>query len=136
MWHDDAWKRITDPRQRMLAFLELFGDELLDWARQVSKWHQDQSTLIIKFETLLGDYGAANQQAAVVALGAHVDKSITTKEAEKLLGTVLNQPTKTWSGKRTDLADYWSEDCETFFVAHGGLELNERLSYSSLLMSQ
>lgn len=129
--HDDAWKDIADPRQKMVAFLELFGDELLDWACIVSKWHQDQDTLMIKFETLLGDYGAANQQAAVVAIGSHVGKSITAKEVEEFLGAVLNQPTKTWSGRRTDLADYWSDNCEEFFIAVGGLELNERLGYSS-----
>ena len=125
----DDWKKISDPRQRMKTFLYFFAEDLLKLANYVAGWLNDLDILLVKFEDLQGDNGKSIQLEQIINIADHVRKPIKTIEAQEILESVLNKPTKTWSGKRSILDDYWSEECEAIFRARGGLEINSKLGY-------
>lgn len=129
MAHGGDWKQIEDPRRRMHAFLELYAGELLSWARSILGWQDDAATLRVRFEDLLGDSGRQVQSDLVCRLADHVGVRFSAEQVPGLLASVLNRPTKTWSGKRSALGDWWDGHCEAVFQEHGGVALNESLGY-------
>lgn len=129
MGHDTKWKEIGEPKRRMRTFLEIYAQELLTWARQVAGWSDDSATLQVRFECLLGDEGESAQLALIREIAAHLTIEFSDHEAAELIKLVLNRPTKTWSGKRSTLQEYWDQDCEAIFSANGGQELNDQLGY-------
>lgn len=127
--HPTDWKAIPDRRERMRAFLEYFGAELLHWAESIAGWTEAEDTLLVRFEVLLGDHGTEAQHALLRELAEQLSLELDSQDFDALLATTLNTPTKTWSGSRTCLDDYWSDECESYFSEHGGLKLNQSLSY-------
>jgi hypothetical protein len=125
----DGWKKISDPRQRMAAFLHLFAEDLLTLANHVAGWLNDHEILVVKFEDMQGDNGESIQLEQIINIAVHIGKPLKKPEAQALLESVINKPTKTWSGKRSVLDDYWNDECEAIFIAHGGFEINSKLGY-------
>lgn len=81
------------------------------------------------FEVLSGDNGTASQRDLVVSLAHFVGIPIKEEQADAALMAVIGKETKTWSGKRSTLEEYWSSESEQWFVKAGGRELNRLLGY-------
>jgi hypothetical protein len=123
---DWAWKRIEEPRVRLVEFLHDRGPELLRWFGSMADWDCQGGVLRIRFEDLTRP---SRKHAQAVAEKAGVD--VSPHRATEALKRVLGQSTKTWSGGISDTAAYWSEAAEVLFRELGGIELNERLGYGS-----
>lgn len=128
--HSNDWKNIKNPRLKMRAFLDIYLDELFALARRVSEWKADSEILKVHFEDLLGDNGSQAQTAQVMQIAKHLNRPLPVNDVPKLITSVVNQPTKTWSGKRSSLDDYWSDSCESIFIEKGGNLINAELGYS------
>lgn len=128
--HGSDWKVIEDPKTRMRAFLEIYAEELLTWTRRVSAWLDDPGLLRVPFECVVGDMGQTAQKRLMIEVATHINLPLSEEQAGQLISGVLNRPTKTWSGQRSSLDEYWDESCEKIFVELGGVELNSLLRYS------
>lgn len=128
--HGQEWKSIQDKKDRMYCFLSLFIEELLSWSKEIIGWVEYSKVQQIKFEDLLGDFGYERQISVVEHILDYVGLEKDRGTAEVILKDVINKPTKTWSGKRSDLSEYWSDRCEDIFISFKGSELNEALGYN------
>jgi hypothetical protein len=129
--HGEKWKSIEDKKDRMYFFLSLFIEELLSWSKEIIGWIGYSKVQQIRFEELLGDFGYEKQIDVVERILNHIGLEKDRETAKMILKDVINKPTKTWSGKRSDLSEYWSNQCEELFLSFGGNEINKILGYST-----
>ncbi|GAB4110424.1 MAG: hypothetical protein Kow001_11240 [Acidobacteriota bacterium] len=123
---DWAWKRIEDPRVRLLEFLHDRGPELLRWFESIADWNSQTGILSIRFEDLVR---GSRKHAQVLAAKAGIE--VSRHRASEVLNQVLCRATKTWSGGISQATTYWSEAAEGLFRELRGPELNRRLGYAS-----
>jgi len=121
------WKSIEDNQQKMLAFLRESGPSLIGWFDAIAGWNTYQDALILQFEVLTGGGGTAADLAYRVAQETGVGLSV--QQAADMLNKVMGQSTTTWSGKLSELNEFWSDEAEDLFRTIGGVELNQRLGY-------
>jgi hypothetical protein len=124
-----AWKNEPDDKKRMEKFLELYAPITIRAHADIAGWVTDKKTLPVKYETLCGDEGEDAQLQLVKKIAAHVDVSLTDDQARNLISKVVGGGSRTWSGKRSDVNQYWSERTEQIFQKNGGQRLNARLGY-------
>ncbi|HRR55417.1 MAG TPA: hypothetical protein P5568_02700 [Acidobacteriota bacterium] len=125
---DWTWKGIKDPKFRLLEFLYCCGSQLISWYESISPWSFQPGVLTISFECIVGADPETVQRLAMQA-GA----DMPPQRAVRLLRDVLEKPTKTWSGRISKLAEYWSREAEELFQRLGGAKLNQRLGYPAHL---
>jgi hypothetical protein len=121
------WKSIEDNQQKTLAFLHENGSGLIGWFDAIAGWINCPDVLTVKFEELTADGVTAADLAFRVAKKAGV--TLPIQQAGEMLNKVIMTPTKTWSGKHSELNEFWSDEAEALFRAIGGVGLNQRLGY-------
>jgi hypothetical protein len=114
-----AWINEPYGPDRTLAFLKVFGAELLDLFAAMLPWAAQKGVLACPFETLIGDDGDAARDALVKQLLATA--GVEDQDPSLLLRRTLNQRTLTFSGERTRLDGVWNTPCEDTFIELGGL---------------
>jgi hypothetical protein len=124
-----AWRQEKEPHLRMERFLHFYTPTLMSFYRYICGWKKHRMPLAVCFETLCGDCGAEAQLGLVRKMGAHVGVELSDAAAQALLLAVMGRETKTWSGGRSVVEDYWNDNCEKIFEAAGGVELDRFLGY-------
>ena len=127
--HDQSWKEIRDRKSKMKVFMEIFADDLIEWYSSIADWSDEEDILVVKFENLMGDRGFDNQLEQIMNISKKVGINIDVNTAKEVLQSVLNKPTKTWSGRRSSIEEYWSERCEVILLKNGGDIINSKLGY-------
>lgn len=124
------WLALADGPERTVAALRDFGPTHVDMCRAVLGWHGREGVLAIRFEDLWGDKGRLRQHRVVAEVAGHAGvPSLSDDDIEAVLEKTLKQKNKTWSGERTDLSKWWSDEAEDIFVSLGGQELNDLMGY-------
>lgn len=124
-----SWIRAEDGPARMAAFLDAYRWYYDDWVAPMLDWQWQRQALPVRFESLLGDFGATDQHQTLTAICRHIGVDSSTINFEAVFSAALSTSTITWSGNRTRRDRYWSPEVESRFQAYGGLDLNRRLGY-------
>lgn len=120
------WLQIDDPKEQVVAFLHCEGFQHVETIRSMSGWISESDVPCFKFEDLLGAKGDISEW---VRLANCAGVKLTDNAARRIVTKVVGHPTKTWSGDRTNLDQYWSDRAERLFRRLGGPNLNMRLGY-------
>ena len=100
---------------------------LISDARKQISWLK-QEVLPVRFEDFYGDNGKSAQIRIIKdmssLLGIEFDGN-----CDELLQTVIGSRTQTWSGKRSELTNFWDEKVESLFDDMGGVAVNRALGY-------
>ena len=124
--HESQWIKEQGPR-RLLCFLESYG-WFIKSAEPLIPWRESSLSVTLRYEDIIGDFGLEAQRQALDCLCRQLGVSFPA-QPYKLLQSLLNSPTLTWSGHRTNRSFYWSDEAEEQFVRLGGAALNASLSY-------
>lgn len=128
-FEDNSWRQIEDGKERMEYFARHRAMYFFDLSRKYAGWIEHSHILPVAYETLMGDFGEAQQLEAVRAIAAKIDVDIDKAKAKTILAESIGKPTKTWMGARTEIERYWSPECERHFIEAGGLALNDAFGY-------
>ncbi len=128
--HGKEWKAIPCKKDRMYHFLNLFIQELMEWVKGIVGWMDHHEIEVLKYEDLMGDYGHDKQVAAYKRILNYIGIESHCKTPEIIINNTINKPTKTWSGKRSDQIEYWSDRCEDIFLKFDGAKFNQFLGYT------
>lgn len=123
-----AWKTIEDHRHKLVGFLSECGEGLMSWYSGIAGWRDFSGVKAVQFEHMLKDDLRAD---VALEIANQCGLRISKDAAREAIESVINQPTKTWSGLNSNLNDYWSEAAEEIFISIGGVELNKRLGYAA-----
>ena len=123
------WTKIENDKERMVQFLELEVDWLMNWLRNMSLWVDKANVCQIRFEDFAGDYGEAKRDDIVKQAMKYLGANISDEAVKKAIMKTEGKSTLTWSGGRSSLEKYWSKQAERIFIKNGGVELNKSLGY-------
>ena len=129
------WKQIAEPRARMAAFLELYGPRVIAYMGSVAPWRTSGQVCPVRYETLMGDDGEEARFALVQKIATAVGIEPEPALVEQALSRAIGAETKTWSGARSRLEEFWDGHCEAIYERLGGEELNTLLGYQESLPS-
>ena len=124
------WKAVENQKARMAAFARIYFPNYLGYMAGVVPWITAAGIAKVRFETIVGD-DTPGQQEAAIALGTAVGSDVEEGRRLDLLKSCIGAPTKTWSGSRSSVEQYWSDEVEAMFEAGGGSMLNATLGYAS-----
>ncbi len=124
------WVEIPYGPERLVRYLQTLGRAYIKLVAGVCPWLDEPDLHIVRFESLMGDYGERKAAAAVKGLSAHIGLQ-KPPAWNRIRGQILGQPTKTWSGQRSRRDGLWTADAESAFVELGGVELNTAIGYTS-----
>lgn len=124
----EIWSAIDDGKQKFLKYLEHSGHEFFNIARPMIAWLDEKNVEKICFEKLCGDAGSAVQNDEITRIFDYLGVS-RQFSFDELVQKVFGANTLTWSGKRSDRTEYWSEDAQGLFMEYGGDRLNLLLGY-------
>ncbi len=120
-----AWIAEAAGSNRMVAFLETFGPELIGLFAGILAWLDQPGVMSCRFETLMGDDGIAARDALIARLLAISGAKVADPAA--LADRAINQDTLTFSGQRSCLEGIWDDRCEARFASCGGLAADKSL---------
>lgn len=125
----DGWGEWEDGPQKMQRYAELHAGEFFSMVQPMLGWFEKDGVLNVSYEELMGDFGPdrRDQRAREIAefVGAH------RFDAAEVLSEVIGQETLTFSGSRSRLEDYWSDQVEAIFEEHDGPGLHRALRYKA-----
>jgi len=124
-----TWIRSPDGPERLARFLEEYHWYYDKWVKPVTAWKGQAGSLPVRYESLLGDYGQADQHETLRSICIHLGVDVNSVDLHGVLDAVLNKSTMTWSGQRSEIEKYWSREVEDLFIRFGGFDLNRRLGY-------
>lgn len=125
---DAPWRGLQPSPEQALLFVDQMGAQLFrDEYIPMTDWIDDREAFVVSFEELQGDFGARRRTARMGELRRFL--GLEPRPGPAFDKAVLGASTKTWSGGRTDLSVYWSEEVRERLVALGLNELNARLGY-------
>lgn len=119
-----AWYSLTDPKQRMVGFLEAFGEMFLEQLyRPMIGWLGFEDVLTVRFEDLTGATEQSLPTIDTIAsfIGAQ------SYNAEDVLRAGLSTDTITKSPRHSSLDHFWSDEAEQWFTNEGCHMLNTQL---------
>ena len=90
-------------------------------------WQLEPGTLMVRFDELVGDAGANVQAGVAEAIAAHL--GVQGVDPATALRSCIGSPTLTYSGGRTHVNEFWSDEVEQLFQELGGGEINRLLGY-------
>jgi hypothetical protein len=93
-------------------------------------WRNEPNALALKYEEIVGDYGRDVQLAAMRRLGDFLGVQYSVERLTDIANTVVGLPTVTKTDRRTQAAEYWSDEVEELFQRLGLAELNRQLGYN------
>ena len=123
--------QITDAGERMLGYLRASGADIAAYASKMAAWLRQDRVLVLRYEDMLGDAGPARQSQLIAEICRHVGLATDDLDPSSIVRATLQQPTRTSSGSRSSLEDYWSPEAEELFASIGGLEINRQFGYAS-----
>ncbi len=127
---DDSWKRIEDERKRMAEFLRRWGEEIISGShRPLIGWKSHHAAYTLRFEEALGDFGTEKSMACIGGMLAHAGVRLQDDQVRAILQQAIGSETQTYSGARSTLDPYWSDEAEQLFRQFGGQEVNEAFGY-------
>jgi hypothetical protein len=125
------WKNQEDSSAKLVAYLEDVGVSLLtSRCYPLMDWSRDPDSFHIRFEDISGDYGRESQLACIGGLFAHFGLDEAVPRTAEIIDLVLNKPTLTWSGRRSNWQSVWSPEAERIFQSVGGPSLNSFLGFA------
>jgi len=123
-----AWIHEPSGQDRMRAFLETMGGQLINDFEKIQPWWNTPGTIVVRFEQLLGDLGRDEQLSTVRAIIAALDLS-SRFDPERILSRSLFQQTLTYSGARSQHKEFWSPKVDDIFKQLGGDRINAAMGY-------
>ncbi len=127
-----TWVTLPEGPDRVTAFLDQWGAELIGQTRRVVGWMNDPDILLVRFEALMGDAGPSAQRQALQSIARHVGASPSRDVVSLFSQDVVGKPTKTYSGARSFASRYWNEQVERHFIRLGGGDLQHTLGYPEI----
>ncbi len=124
-----TWTTLSEGPDRLGAFLDQWGAELVPFMRGVLGWMNEPDVLVVRFEELMGDMGLGAQRQTLEAITQHVGVSTSQDIVSLFAREVVGTPTKTYSGARSESSRFWDERVEMRFVQLGGDALQRELGY-------
>jgi hypothetical protein len=126
------WMTMSEGPDRLQAFLDQWGADLIPYMRGVLGWMKEPDVLVVRFEELMGDMGPGIQRRTLEAIAQQVGVSTSQDLVSLFARDVVGKPTKTYSGARSETRRYWDEQVEMRFVRLGGDALQRDLGYSEV----
>jgi Sulfotransferase domain len=120
----DGWERLPDCPDKMQFFMERYGASYLGTFATMRDWIVQPGVLSISFEEIQGDFGPAVQASAVERMLDFMGLRVPSDQIGRVLAQCLGKETLTFSGKRSNHRDVWSDKVEDLFQQHGGGDLN------------
>lgn len=113
----------TLTRESLISFLDSLGESYFAMASAAAHWITYPDAVKISFETLMGDHGQEQLDSVLreLAQSLGLDGIETLRFA---LSTTRGQSTKTYSGDRTLIEEYWSQEAEQIFIEKGLYNIN------------
>ena len=97
----------------------------------------DSNVQKIIFEDLLGDNGKNKQINSLRILVESVGVDFRSKDfCDIFKNKCLSAQTRTYSGRRSEMADFCSDQAESIFVSNGGLDMERKLDSAMTAESQ
>ena len=124
-----TWMTLPQGPDRLMAFLDQWGGDLIRQTHGVLGWMNDPDILLVRFEVLMGDAGPSAQRQALESIARHVGVGPSRDVVSLFLHDVVGKPTKTYSGARSFATRYWNDQVERHFVRLGGGDLQHALGY-------
>lgn len=118
------WKEIPDSKERMYNFMCLYSKNLIPWLNGMTKWRAMNDIFTINYETMIGDFGREKRISSFMALASFIGLTLDENGIEHALAAATGKPTKTWSGGRSVVSEFWDERSEELFRKFGGPEVN------------
>jgi hypothetical protein len=122
---------LPDGPERVLLALDsaVTRDWYLPLCRAMVGWLAQPGALLVRFETLAGDDGPDAQEGLVCRIAEHLGLATSREESRAAGRDSLNQPTLTYSGRRSSLDTYWNDAVEARFQVVGGPDINRLFGY-------
>jgi hypothetical protein len=125
-----AWWRDREGPDLFAAYLAARADIFLNTrVLPLANWFRKEGAITFRFEELAGDEGPAGQRRCVETICAKLGLDPPGDILSVLRQEVLGATTRTYTGKRSDYRDYWSEEVDEFFRNRGLHDLNAKLGY-------
>jgi hypothetical protein len=130
----DLARRLNDlPDGPARVLLALDSAVTRDWylplCRAMAGWLTQREALLVRFETLAGDDGPDAQEGLVCRIAEYLGLPTSREEGRAAGRESLNQPTLTFSGRRSSLDTYWNDAVEARFQVAGGPDINRLFGY-------
>lgn len=121
---DDFWRTLGD-ENRFLAFLIFYAERDIAHIKKVAETIiSDKDSLCISYEDMCAGSLSSDIRSELEKIQIGFSDAVVS-QLSKLSGT----QTPTYSGQRSEWAQYWNSDVEAFFVSSGLLDINKRLGY-------
>jgi hypothetical protein len=125
-----AWVAEKDNKKKLVGYMKKVGCSYLRGFSRQLNWINYPGVFVLKYEDLVGDFGVKTQLSNISNVLNITNIPMSPDDALNILkDKVLGKPTRTYSGSRSKVADYWSEEAEEVFTDHLGLSANQRLGY-------
>ncbi|TDT91484.1 sulfotransferase domain-containing protein [Azorhizobium sp. AG788] len=124
------WKGIEDPKDRTYRFMSLYIANLIQWLNGMTKWRSMDGIFTINYESMMGDFGEEKRMSTFLSLADFIGLTLDENAIQRALGCATGRPTKTWSGGRSVVAEFWDERSESLFNQFGGPEVNRLNGYT------
>jgi hypothetical protein len=128
--HTPSWADELDDKKRLVKYLNNFGAKYLRSFVRQANWLSRPSVTLLKFEDLLGDNGVDVQASSLTILVKLANLAQPLPLIHQIMQTsVLGKKNRTFSGSRSRLETYWSDDAELIFIDNAGVAINQRFGY-------
>jgi hypothetical protein len=121
------WSNLPEGPAKMIRFLNTAGKDFFAMAIPMAGWASDQNVCKVSFERLLGDEGENVQKSEIIKMFEFISPDENIALSDISWRNVFSVDTVTWSGQRSQIANYWNDDVEIIFTDLGGTMLNEML---------
>lgn len=117
-----AWLIPSDNKKKlMLRYLKTSGLDYLKRIKLQAGWFDKPKVVKARFEDIMGDQGEEKQRSTLDMLARMAGFEPGQIDSRGIFyESVLGNETRTYSGERSRLGDYWSDDAEHLLRQHGG----------------
>lgn len=109
--------------------MQTTGKNYLRTLKNIIPWIKQPYVLGFCYEQLYGDLGKDKQLELLDNIYDYLELDKNNIAFEKIITETVGVPTKTWTGKRSNRKDYWSDEVQKLYELVGVKEINDILGY-------
>ncbi len=123
------FKNIEDSSEKIICYMQTTGKNYLRTLKNIIPWIKQPYVLGFCYEQLYGDLGKDKQLELLDNIYDYLELDKNNIAFEKIITETVGVPTKTWTGKRSNRKDYWSDEVQKLYELVGVKEINDILGY-------
>ncbi len=123
------FKNIDDPAEKIICYMQTTGKNYLRTLKNIIPWIKQPYVLGLCYEQLYGDLGKEKQLELLDGIYDYLQLEKNNVDFDKIITETVGVPTKTWTGKRSNWRDYWSDGVQNVYEQVGAKEINDILGY-------